>query len=84
MPFVYLLLSLKDRRTYVGSTTDLSRRLKEHNAGMSQATRHRRPLKLIYKEEFASIEQARLREKFFKTKQGRNELKKIFSKLSSL
>ena len=80
--FVYLLLSLKDNKTYLGSTDNLSKRIKEHNEGKSRSTKYRRPLKLIYKEEFDTLEEARIREKYLKTRQGRNELKKILEKLN--
>ena len=80
--YVYLLLSIKDKRTYLGSTTDLNRRLSEHNRGKNISTRHRMPLKLIYHEEFDTLIQARRREKFLKTRSGRRELKSIFEKLN--
>jgi putative endonuclease len=79
--YVYLLLSLKDKRTYLGSTVDLQRRLWEHNQGKSKSTKNRRPLKLIYFETHNTLEDARNREKFLKTKKGRRELAKIFEKL---
>lgn len=79
--YVYVLLSKKDGRTYTGSTDNLERRIKEHNRGKSKATRNRRPLNLIYAEEFESLAEARAREKFFKSKIGRQELRKIFNNL---
>jgi putative endonuclease len=79
--FVYILLSNKDYRSYVGSTDDLEKRLIEHNQGKCKSTKYRRPLKLIYQEEFNSLAEARLREKFLKTRKGREELKEIFEKI---
>ena len=49
---VYVLQSLKDKRTYVGCTHNLENRIKEHNYGEVQSTKSRRPFKLIYKEVF--------------------------------
>ena len=80
--FVYLLLSEKDNRTYLGSTDNLDRRIFEHNNGQNKSTRHRRPLKLIYTEEKENILEARQREKFLKTKKGRNKLRDIFKKIN--
>lgn len=80
--FVYLLLSLKDSHSYLGSTINLVKRVDEHNQGKSKSTRNRRPLKLIYHEEYNILNEARKREKFLKTKKGRQELKIIFKKLN--
>lgn len=80
--FVYLLLSKKDKRTYIGSTDNLDRRLAEHNSGKTLSTKNRRPLILIYKEEFETLLGARARERYLKTRRGRNELKEIFKKLT--
>lgn len=78
MFYVYLLLSEKDQRTYLGSTDNLERRIGEHNAGKNVSTRIRRPLRLIYKESYSNLSEARAREKYFKSRSGRRELKKIF------
>jgi len=61
MQYVYLL---KDRysRIYVGYTSDLKRRLKEHTRGKSKYLRNRRPVKLIYYEAYLSRKDARRRE----------------------
>ena len=79
--FVYLLLSNKDKKTYLGSTDNLERRIIEHNNGKTPSTRNRRPLELIYKEDFDTLVEARDREKYLKTRKGRKELRDIFNRL---
>lgn len=76
--YLYILISDKDGKSYVGSTNDLIRRSEDHFQGKVASTKHRRPLRLIYTEEFESLLEARIREKYLKTRQGRRELKKIF------
>ena len=47
--FVYVLISEKTGRTYVGCTTDLARRLRQHNGeikGGARCTRAHRPWKV--------------------------------------
>ncbi len=45
------ILRCKDGTFYTGSTSDISRRIKEHNAGKGGAyTRIRTPVELVYKE----------------------------------
>lgn len=77
------MLSIRDNRTYLGSTDDLVRRLKEHESGECKSTKNRRPLKLIYTEEYDTIEVARKRERYLKTRHGRRELKRIFENLNN-
>jgi len=62
------ILECRDRTLYTGITTDLKRRLTEHNSSDLGAkyTRGRRPVKLVYSQEFesrseASKEEARLK-----------------------
>ncbi|MBI2617837.1 GIY-YIG nuclease family protein [Candidatus Kaiserbacteria bacterium] len=73
--YVYILKSEKVAKTYVGSTTDLSRRIHEHNSGLSTFTKRHMPWKLVYSEECASIALAREREHYFKSAVGRRFLK---------
>lgn len=47
MFYVYVLESLKDESLYIGSTSDLRRRLREHNSGRSRYTNQHRPYKLV-------------------------------------
>ena len=55
---VYILISLKDSKRYIGMTSNLDRRLTEHHSGLVKSTKNRRPMKLIYTEEFDSKEDA--------------------------
>ncbi|MBI5872865.1 MAG: GIY-YIG nuclease family protein [Candidatus Omnitrophica bacterium] len=50
MYYVYVLLSLKDKKFYIGFSEDVKKRLADHNAGRNTSTKPRRPLKLIYYE----------------------------------
>ena len=74
---VYVLKSEKDLKRYIGFTEDLDRRLFDHTNGLVKSTRNRRPLVLIYKEEFTDKMEAQVREKFFKSGQGRVFLNSI-------
>jgi len=77
MFFVYVLLSQKDFKRYIGFTKNLERRVFEHNQGLVKSTRNRRPLKLIYFEEYSDKQKAMQREKFFKSGKGREFLNNI-------
>jgi putative endonuclease len=58
------ILQCANHQYYVGSTTDLDRRLQEHQAGLgAKFTRAHLPIKLVYKEEYSSIEMAFARER---------------------
>ena len=74
--YVYILLSLKDKKFYTGYTTDLKNRLSDHARGEVKSTRYRRPLKLIHYEYFIDEEDARSREVFLKSGFGRKNIKK--------
>ena len=75
MFYVYILRSEKDGKRYIGFTANLERRLSEHQTGCVTSTKNRRPLQLIYTEEFSNKLEAEQREKFFKSGQGRAQLK---------
>ena len=58
------ILQCANGQYYVGSTTDLDKRLQEHRAGLgAKFTSKHLPVKLVYKEEFSSIELAFARER---------------------
>ena len=77
--YVYILLSLKDRQFYTGTTSDLRRRFREHNDGKNYSTAPRRPFKLIYYEAYLLKEDADAREKYLKTSMGRRVIRKQLS-----
>ena len=76
MFYVYILESLKNKDLYIGYTADLKRRFKEHNSGVSQSTKRYMPWKLIYYEACLDKHDAKRREKYFKTSQGRRLLRR--------
>jgi putative endonuclease len=75
MYYVYILRSLRDKKFYIGYTSDLRRRFKEHNDGNTISTKFRRPFELIFYEAYISIIDAKCREKYFKTAKGKSTLK---------
>lgn len=75
MFYTYVLRSTKDNDLYIGWTTDLKNRFELHNKGLVQATKHRKPLHLVYYEACLNKEKAIKREKYFKTGFGRRFLK---------
>ena len=77
MFYVYILQSLKDKKLYIGYSSDLKRRLKEHKTGGSKSTKSRLPFRLIYYEAHFSPKDARRREKYFKTDKGKSTLKQM-------
>jgi putative endonuclease len=72
---VYVLQSQKDLLLYHGFTTNIERRITEHNSGKTISTSKRKPLNLVYCELFISKKDAIRREKYFKTTQGKRMLK---------
>lgn len=65
MYYVYVLQSDFDDGLYIGFSSELKRRLKEHQSGRSMSTRHRGPWVLIYYESYLCEEDALGRERFF-------------------
>lgn len=62
MPFVYIL-QCSDKTYYTGYAVELERRLLEHQQGIGcKYTRGRRPVELVYWEEWESKSQAMQRE----------------------
>ena len=67
MYYVYVLLSEKDGRCYVGRTSNLANRLRRHAEGFVQSTSHRRPLRLVHWEEHPDVKAAAARERCLKS-----------------
>ena len=67
MNYVYVLQSERDHGFYIGFTTRLpEERFVEHQNGLVDSTRNRRPMKLIYFEAYTDAGLARKREQHLK------------------
>ncbi len=73
--FVYVLKSDLTGLSYVGHTGNLEKRLTEHNSNKSLSTRGMRPWRLVYKEQYTTRSEAASKERYFKSVEGRLELK---------
>lgn len=71
MYYVYILKSLNFPKTYVGMTNNVVRRLAQHNSGYHFYTKRYLPWEIMYTETSESREQARIREKYYKSAAGR-------------
>jgi len=54
MHYVYLLKSQKSKWVYIGYTSNLTKRLNEHNSGKSYSTKKYLPVRLVYYEAYSS------------------------------
>lgn len=80
MYYTYVLKSKKDNKLYVGQTSNLLRRIIDHNLGLVKSTKHRKPLIKVYHETFNTRSEAMKRESYFKTGVGRDFLYKLINK----
>jgi putative endonuclease len=62
--YIYILESFKDKDCYIGFTKNLKKRIEEHNKGLSFSTKFRLP----------NEQDAKRRENYLKTTQGRRFL----------
>ena len=76
MYYTYVLQRMKDADFYTGFTQNLKLRFEQHNNGLVESTKDRRPLKLIYYEACLDQNDATNREKYMKTFHGKMFFKK--------
>lgn len=77
MYYVYILYSRLDKDLYIGCTSDLRKRISQHNSGRVFSTKNRIPFQLIYYEAFINKTDAFVREKWLKSGWGHNQINKI-------
>ncbi len=78
--YVYVLRSLsKAGYIYVGYSTDLKRRLVEHNSGSEFSTKPYIPYELIHYEAYRNMTDAKRREGYFKTTKGKTTLRTMLN-----
>ena len=73
--FFYILRSLKNNKLYLGYTTDLKKRLKQHNSGSELATKPNIPYEMIHFSGFKNMKDAKNMETYYKTISGWKRLK---------
>ena len=77
--YTYILL-MSNNKFYIGYTSDLRRRMMEHNSGGNKTTKKSLPVKLIFYEAFLNEDDAKRRERYFKTHKGKTSLKIMIQK----
>jgi len=81
MYYVYILESIKYKnKYYTGSTSNIVKRINEHNAGRSRSTKPFKPWELVYHEEFPDRGEARKRENQIKRYKGGEAFRKLIMK----
>ena len=83
MFYTYVLQSKGDNGFYTGSSGNLKLRFEQHNKGLVEWTRQRRPLRLVYYEACVHRDDATRREKYLKTYHGKMYLKKRLKSYST-
>ena len=74
MFYIYILL-LTNKQLYTGFTSDLKRRIAEHERGKAKFTKDKLPIRLVHYEAYHLESDARRREKYLKTTEGKRFLK---------
>ncbi|MCL4374712.1 GIY-YIG nuclease family protein [Patescibacteria group bacterium] len=83
MFFYVYILKLKNNDWYTGYTVDLRQRVVDHQRGKVRSTKAFLPVELIHYEAYKIEEDARRREKYLKTSDGKRFLKQQLSVLYS-
>lgn len=78
MFYVYFLKSRKNGDIYIGSCENIETRFARHNSGKVKSTKGYLPWELLGCEEYLTRGEAVKRERFYKTGQQREILKKRF------
>ena len=77
--FVYIIESQENNRKYIGFTSDVFKRLSDHNSGKSKYTKAFVPWKLVYFESYSEELKARKRE--LQLKKSSWHKKQLFDRL---
>lgn len=83
MFYVYILYSEIRDRFYIGYTSDLEERVREHNRGATKYIRTGKPWNLVYSEEFTVKTDAIKRENEIKSKKSRKYIEFLIANKNS-
>ena len=75
--YFYILRSQNTGKLYLGYTSNLKNRIKQHNEGKNKATKPYIPYELVFFSGFKNRNDALSCEKYFKTTSGWRRLKKM-------
>ena len=78
MFYVYIVKTSNNQH-YVGYTTDLRKRIKDHKSGKTKYLKDKLPIKLVYYEAYLTDNQARKRE--IELKKNWSEKEKILNRI---
>ncbi len=79
MYYVYVIYSLHRTYIYVGLTSNVSRRISDHNSGYNKTTKPYSPFNILLTEAFPNRPEARIREKYLKSGIGKEYLKELLN-----
>ncbi len=77
--YVYVLKSCVDNSLYIELSSNPEKRLKEHNRGKTKSIKSKRPYKIVMTEICESLQDARKKEKQYKSGFKREALRKRFA-----
>lgn len=78
--YTYVLRCEKTKTFYTGTTSNLEKRLEQHNKGQVFYTKNKLPLQLVYFEACLNKEDAYRRERYLKTGIGKRYIKNRIKK----
>jgi len=77
--YVYVIESVNDDFTYTGITENLEKRLEEHNNCEELSTKAYTPFELIFYEAYRNKSDAKRREKYLKSTNGKKALRTMLA-----
>ena len=77
MPVVYVLKSTSTGKFYVGSAVNGDQRFAEHERGQSPYTRGKGPWERVYQEQYATLAEARRRERQLKSWKSHRSIQEL-------
>ena len=79
MIYLYVIKSEGSGELYVGICKNVEIRLKEHNLGKNRYTKGLRPWKVMLIEDYKDWNEARVKEKYYKSGVGKEYLRKLLA-----
>jgi putative endonuclease len=79
MAWVYILRELPEGSFYIGSTTSIERRMQEHENGKTYTTQKFKDFELAFKQEYATVQEARVIERKLKKLKRKDYISKIIA-----